>query len=951
MTIADLRALHAIIGDAIADIEHVYASYNRKYEDEDDSHDPHWRSPSPASSESSYYSTSTSFDSSRPSTPTHSSSFPTTPLEPLSPIESKFPNIQIQLDSPFSLGKCSSRRLHTDFADRVHMKNDTDFPSLFGIYDPNSPAEKLTAHPEVASATKRIVAACGQMGVMVQVPFLTLCDGSMGYHLPSCLRFLEASHTVEILRDAGKKGMHVNDIAAKNGCDVGKLTHILRLLATHHFLTEVSADTFAVNRVSSAMDTGKPWQDILASPEKKYEGTKGVAAFVAMCSDELFKAAAWMTDTFLPPAINSIVVRTATPTLLSPQSPSIRASSPLPPLTPSTILGPAAPILRGASSRHPRRPSGHDFVDCQDSECSKTMGLSGFDDHIGLVGGAETFPCEDSQLSESSEGISKRSKSSWRELSPPKSPYRLASPWSPMSPPTSRHPRGPSNFLSTDDLTPPSPIISRRTLTDYNVPGSPISLRQPSRTFLPASPVVTRPRSHSRHPSCIHSPSPPRLLSPKSSFSSLSPRPLSPKPSLTSLSLKFPLNSPPPSSEVTLVNGVSDADVHLSNSPTRSPFNTAFRTEKEFFAWLEEKGNVGRLKRFGCAMTGSGGWEDVGGGGVLAFPWDTLPTGSLVVDVGGGIGSTSLLLAKKFENLRFVVQDRVGVVKMGEDAWRERAPELLDGGRVMFLAHDFFTPQPTLPVPPAVFLLRVITHDWPDDYARKILLNLRRAALDGEGDVKTRLVVADHVLPLACEDLMTKGTAEEGDGLVEIRLPSWRPPLLSNLGKASANAYWMDLTMRCMFNSQERTLREMITLLESAGWKAMKMSRAEGSLFGCIIAEPCEIPSATLIAEEEEQARLKLQAAEEAERERSWALSMGDTFGSRVYLPDAIDFDEGVFDWFGFRAVEFEREKEREKEKKRARRRKAVSCMDVREFRMGREEEDVKEMEAFWGGL
>ncbi|TFK50530.1 hypothetical protein OE88DRAFT_1645564 [Heliocybe sulcata] len=942
MTLADLRALHAVIGDAIDDIERVYASYNQTFMEEDeDRHDPRWRSPSPASSEDSYYSTATSFDSSRPSTPTHSSSFPTTPLDPLSPIESQFP--RIQLDSPFSPAKGSSRALQSGFEYRSRVDEHVDFPSLHGSYDANSPSEKLTAHPEVASATKRIVSASGQLGVMVQAPFLTLCDGCMGYHLPSCLRFLEASHTVEIIRDTGSKGMHVNDIAAKNGCDLGKLTHILRLLATHHYLIEVSADTFALNRISSAMDTGKSWEDILANPEKKYEGTKGVAAFVAMCSDELFKAAAWMTDTFLPPSINSIAARAATPVLLTPQSPSFRAIGPLPPPTPFSALGTPAPIAGANSSRPTSRRADPDASEFQEGRSgTEALLTSGLGEHFGLVGGTEALLCDWTRRSEGSDSTTKKSAISRREPSPARYPTGLAAPWSPMSPSLPRHARRPSDL----DPIPSSPVISRR--NDYNVPGSPITLRQqPSRLFFPGSPIVNRPRSHSRHPSLLQSPAPSRVLSPKQSFSNLSSKSLSPKPSLTSLSLNFALHSPSPSSDATLVNAESEVKLHLSNSPTHSPFNTAFKTEKEFFAWLEGKGNEGRLKRFGCAMTGSGGWEDVGGGGVLAFPWDTLPEGSLVVDVGGGIGSTSLLLAKKYQDLNFMVQDRVGVVKMGEEAWRERAPELLDGGRVTFLAHDFFTPQPTLPAPPAVFLLRVITHDWPDEYARKILLNLRRAALDVQGGVKTRLVVADHVLPLACQDLVVQRGADDGDGLMETRLPSWRPPLLSNLGKASANAYWMDLTMRCIFNSQERTLREMLTLLESAGWKGTVMSRAEGSLFGCVIAEPCGIPSETLIAEQEEQAKLKLRAAEEAERERTWAPSMGDTFGSRVYLPEAIDFDEGGFDWFDFRRVEFEREKE----KKKTRRRKVVSCMDVRELRMGREEVGAEGLEDFWGGL
>ena len=37
----------------------------------------------------------------------------------------------------------------------------------------------------------------------------------------------------------------------------------------------------------------------------------------------------------------------------------------------------------------------------------------------------------------------------------------------------------------------------------------------------------------------------------------------------------------------------------------------------------------------------------------------------MVVDVGGGIGSTSMLLAKAFAHLRFVVQDRPQVTEMG----------------------------------------------------------------------------------------------------------------------------------------------------------------------------------------------------------------------------------------------------------------------------------------------
>lgn len=54
------------------------------------------------------------------------------------------------------------------------------------------------------------------------------------------------------------------------------------------------------------------------------------------------------------------------------------------------------------------------------------------------------------------------------------------------------------------------------------------------------------------------------------------------------------------------------------------------------------------------------------------FDWHTLPKNSIVVDVGGGIGSTSMLLASAFSEgdgdlgLKFIVQDRPVVVEIGE---------------------------------------------------------------------------------------------------------------------------------------------------------------------------------------------------------------------------------------------------------------------------------------------
>jgi hypothetical protein len=44
------------------------------------------------------------------------------------------------------------------------------------------------------------------------------------------------------------------------------------------------------------------------------------------------------------------------------------------------------------------------------------------------------------------------------------------------------------------------------------------------------------------------------------------------------------------------------------------------------------------------------------------YAWGELPEGSLVVDVGGGVGSQTLLLALHHPHLRFIVQDRESVM-------------------------------------------------------------------------------------------------------------------------------------------------------------------------------------------------------------------------------------------------------------------------------------------------
>ena len=86
---------------------------------------------------------------------------------------------------------------------------------------------------------------------------------------------------------------------------------------------------------------------------------------------------------------------------------------------------------------------------------------------------------------------------------------------------------------------------------------------------------------------------------------------------------------------------------------------------------------------------------------VPGLDWGRFGAGSIIVDVGGGVGSLTLVFAKGFPQLHFVVQDRVSAIASAEQVsarssrilvdadllhiykfWQWKAPEALTSGRV-----------------------------------------------------------------------------------------------------------------------------------------------------------------------------------------------------------------------------------------------------------------------------
>ena len=112
--------------------------------------------------------------------------------------------------------------------------------------------------------------------------------------------------------------------------------------------------------------------------------------------------------------------------------------------------------------------------------------------------------------------------------------------------------------------------------------------------------------------------------------------------------------------------------------------------------------------RFGQAMTAASGipFNLV----TIYEPLRAAPKGTILVDIGGGIGHVAISAAQKFPNLKCVVQDMRMVVGEG----RNRLPEELKD-RVEFQENDFFKGQP-IGGPGVYYYLKHILHDHPDQW-------------------------------------------------------------------------------------------------------------------------------------------------------------------------------------------------------------------------------------------
>jgi O-methyltransferase domain len=114
---------------------------------------------------------------------------------------------------------------------------------------------------------------------------------------------------------------------------------------------------------------------------------------------------------------------------------------------------------------------------------------------------------------------------------------------------------------------------------------------------------------------------------------------------------------------------VAVAVLPISKRQINAYFQVAFRMKKHMWEWFEEPGNEYRLKRFGVAMTGTMKL-DPPNAIHLGFKWGDLPSGSLIVDVGGGLGHITMKLLQYHPQYKYIIQDRPPVIAQAREVRR-----------------------------------------------------------------------------------------------------------------------------------------------------------------------------------------------------------------------------------------------------------------------------------------
>ncbi|KAF4615894.1 hypothetical protein D9613_011400 [Agrocybe pediades] len=261
-------------------------------------------------------------------------------------------------------------------------------------------------------------------------------------------------------------------------------------------------------------------------------------------------------------------------------------------------------------------------------------------------------------------------------------------------------------------------------------------------------------------------------------------------------------------SGVYLADILTDKDWGHSLASNQTALNRYTGYPGTMWEYFESEDTVGsqRGARFGRGMMG---WTGVLESNALVcdYPWHELPSNASFCDVGSGVGTMSMELAKAHRNLRFVLHDKPERLKQAEhEVWPKLLPGVLAERRIEFVPLDFMKESPESGCD--VYFLKNIIHDWSDEEAITILKNVRDAMAP-----HSRVLLQEYILPPGHR------VSDKESGIIK-QAPE---PLLPNYGAGLIQQYCLDIHILNLLNGQVRTLAQYIKLGEAAGLKFVKL--------------------------------------------------------------------------------------------------------------------------------
>ncbi|KAL9100779.1 MAG: hypothetical protein Q9163_003886 [Psora crenata] len=233
------------------------------------------------------------------------------------------------------------------------------------------------------------------------------------------------------------------------------------------------------------------------------------------------------------------------------------------------------------------------------------------------------------------------------------------------------------------------------------------------------------------------------------------------------------------------------------DDPVDGAFQLSHGTKDHFFEWLSKRPEL--MSQFQNHMagyrTGRPSWMDPDFYPVeknLVEGAKTNEDSVFLVDVGGGKGHDLLELHRKHPKLpgKLILQDMKDVIAEAQATGLNE--------RVTTMEHDFFTEQPILGA--RAYYMHSCLHDWPDKKAYEILTGLKHGMTKGY----SKLLINENVIP------------DQG-------------------------AHWLstalDMVMMSNFSASERTEQNWRALLESAGFRIVKIWTYEPGTESLIEAE------------------------------------------------------------------------------------------------------------------